>query len=92
MELDWAYITWDADFRFAFNKWSTYSYIGTKWQNIHKSERKRLLLNAYRVLLTRARQGMVIVVPYGNQEDVTRLPEFYDTTYSYLSCLGMEIL
>jgi len=66
--------------------------VGTKWQNIHKDIRKQYLLNAYRVLLTRARQGMVIVIPEGNPNDPTRLPEFYDPTFTYLESLGFEVI
>lgn len=51
-----------------------------------------------RVLLTRARSGMVICVPFGNGnktstgfwEDSTRLPEYYNGTYAYLKSLGIE--
>ncbi|MFA5463017.1 MAG: DUF2075 domain-containing protein, partial [Dysgonamonadaceae bacterium] len=90
LELDWACITWDGDLRFSNNGWQSYSFKGNKWQHINKEERKQYQLNAYRVLLTRARQGMVIVVPYGNPEDHTRQPNFYDTTYEYLIDLGIE--
>ena len=48
--------------------------------------------NAYRVLLTRARQGMVIVIPSGDEEDLTRKPTFYDETFNYLKSIGFEIL
>ena len=90
LELDWACITWDGDLRFSHKGWQSYSFKGNKWQHINKEERKQYQLNAYRVLLTRARQGMVIVVPYGNPEDHTRQPNFYDTTYEYLIDLGIE--
>ena len=50
------------------------------------------LKNAYRVLLTRARQGMVIVVPEGDPSDPTRKPEMYDETYEYLRGLGAEVV
>jgi len=92
LELDWACVTWDGDFRYSPNEWKTYSFVGSKWQNIHKLERKKYLLNAYRVLLTRARQGMIIVVPNGSKEDATRLPEFYDTTFDYLMSLGLQLV
>ena len=59
------------------------------WTTIHKADRKRYLLNAYRVRLTRARQGMVIFVPPGDDADPTRPPAFYDDTYEYLSSLGV---
>lgn len=90
LELDWTCVVWDADFRFANNGWETYSFRGDKWQHIHKLERKQYLKNAYRVLLTRARQGMVIVVPEGDHRDATRNPQFYDTTYRYLASVGLR--
>lgn len=90
LELDWACVTWDGDLRYSEDGWKTYSFRGNKWQNIISAERKRYLINAYRVLLTRARQGMVIVVPEGSTEDHTRKPEFYDDTFNYLKSLGLE--
>lgn len=92
LELDWTCLIWDADFRFSQNQWETYSFKGSKWQNINKIERKKYLLNAYRVLLTRARHGMIIVVPSGDSNDKTRLPEFYNGTYRYLKSLGLKEL
>lgn len=92
LELDYTCVVWDGDFRYKSNEWGTYSFVGSKWQNIKKEERKMYLKNAYRVLLTRARQGMVIVVPQGNAEDPTRKPEFYDSTYKYLKSIGIEEL
>ena len=90
LELDWACVTWDGDFRYSNDEWKTYSFVGNKWQNINKEERKLYLKNAYRVLLTRARQGMVIVVPEGNVEDHTRQPEFYNGTYEYFEKIGLK--
>jgi DUF2075 family protein len=92
LELDWACVTWDGDLRFSKDGWKTFSFIGSKWQNIHKPLRKKYLINAYRVLLTRARQGMVIVIPEGNIEDPTRQPEFYDNTYNYLRSIGFSTI
>lgn len=92
LELDWACVTWDGDFRYSYNGWKTYSFVGNKWQNINKEERKLYLKNAYRVLLTRARQGMVIVVPEGNAEDHTRKSEYYDTTFEYLKEIGIPVI
>lgn len=92
LELDWLCVTWDADLRFENNEWSYNSFVGSKWQNINKLERQQYLLNAYRVLLTRARQGMVIFVPKGNVLDPTRPPDFYDRTFSYLKSLGIPSL
>ena len=92
LELDWVCVTWDADLRYSNEGWKTYSFVGNKWQNIHKSIRKKYLINAYRVLLTRARQGMIIVVPEGNVDDHTRQPDFYNSTFDYLKSLGIEIV
>ncbi|MBK8810552.1 MAG: DUF2075 domain-containing protein [Acidobacteria bacterium] len=92
LELDWACVTWDADFRYTNVGWDGYSFVGTKWQRVLKEERKQYLINAYRVLLTRARQGMVVVVPRGDKNDDTRLPAFYDSTYQYLSRIGFSRL
>jgi DUF2075 family protein len=92
LELDWACVTWDADFRFNTNGWSHHEFHGVRWNNINKRERKVYLKNAYRVLLTRARQGMVIVVPPGDSSDHTRLPEFYDPTFEYLRSIGFPVL
>jgi len=92
LELDWACVTWDGDLRFSNEGWKTYSFVGNKWQNIRKEIRKKYLINAYRVLLTRARQGMVIVIPEGNHEDHTRQPEFYDSTFNYLKSIGFTSL
>ncbi|RYY46426.1 MAG: DUF2075 domain-containing protein [Chitinophagaceae bacterium] len=89
LELDWACVTWDGDLRYASDGWQTYAFKGNKWQNIKNEERKRYLVNAYRVLLTRARQGMVIVVPEGDEVDLTRKPVFYDTTFEYLAQIGI---
>ncbi len=88
LELDWACITWDADFRYAPEGWQHRSFVGDSWNQIRKSERQVYLKNAYRVLLTRARQGMVIVVPHGDPEDPTRDSKFYDPTFEYLRSIG----
>ncbi|OGR00590.1 MAG: hypothetical protein A2505_01485 [Deltaproteobacteria bacterium RIFOXYD12_FULL_55_16] len=92
LELDWACVTWDADFRYSPKGWESKSFCGNRWNNINKEERKQYLKNAYRVLLTRARQGMVIVVPEGDVDDHTRNPEFYDVTYSYLAEIGFTVI
>ena len=89
LELDWVCVTWDADFRYSKEGWKHLSFRGSRWTCIRKEERKSYLKNAYRVLLTRARQGMVIVVPAGDYNDHTRKPEFYDGTYEYLKDIGI---
>ena len=92
LELDWACVTWDADFRLSKNGWEEWSFRGYRWNRIRKQERKAYLKNAYRVLLTRARQGMVIVVPDGDSDDPTRNSEYYDKTYEYLCEIGFRSL
>lgn len=104
LELDYACLLWDADMRFENGEWRFYKFNGqTKWveqspNSESKQETIKYMLNAYRVLLTRARAGMVICIPAGNSnktvsgfwEDSTRLPEFYDGTYQYLKSLGLD--
>ena len=106
LELDYTCLLWDADMRYDHGRWRFYKFNGkTKWieqtgNTESKQEQLKYMLNAYRVLLTRARAGMVICVPFGNPnktvsgfwEDSTRLPEFYDGTYQYLKSLGIEEL
>lgn len=92
LELDWAIVTWDADLRYTPGGWRHHQFRGKKWEQSHKEERQRYLVNAYRVLLTRARQGMVIFVPPGDAADPTRKPEYYDGTFEYLSDLSMQRL
>ena len=92
LELDWVGVVWDADLRYSKDGWHHHSFVGTRWQNVKATDRKRYLENAYRVLLTRARQGMVIVVPEGDGEDPTRADALYDPTYTYLRSLGLPIL
>ncbi|HEY7312442.1 MAG TPA: DUF2075 domain-containing protein [Gemmataceae bacterium] len=92
LELDWACVTWDGDFRYTSGGWEHWSFRGDCWNRIRKPERKTYLKNAYRVLLTRARQGMVIVVPEGDAGDPTRDPQFYNSTFRYLADVGFEIL
>jgi hypothetical protein len=92
LELDWTCLVWDADFRYSSDGWKNWSFRGNKWQRIRKEERQMYQKNAYRVLLTRARQGMVVVVPEGNDDDQTRPRGYYDDTYKYLVTLGLSVL
>lgn len=103
LELDYTCVLWDADLRCENGSWRYFNFNGrTAWreeagQTENSLERRKYMLNAYRVLLTRARIGMVICVPEGNSnktvdgfpEDATRLPEFYDGTYEYLKSIGL---
>lgn len=90
LELDWTIIGWDANFRFEQNNFSYYNFVGSKWQKVHNVTTRAYLKNAYRVLLTRARQGFVIFIPPGDTSDYSRLPEFYDGTYRYLQSIDIE--
>ena len=92
LELDWACVTWDADLRRGGGDWRYHSFRGDAWTTVRQPDRQRYLLNAYRVLLTRARQGMAIFVPTGDPRDPTRSPEFYDETFSYLRDVGVPVL
>jgi Schlafen group 3, DNA/RNA helicase domain len=92
LELDWSCVTWDADFRYTPQGWEHKSFRGHRWNRINKRERQIYQKNAYRVLLTRARQGMVIVVPSGDLDDPTRNPEFYDPTFEYLQEIGFRTI
>lgn len=90
LELDWTCLVWDGDFRYTPQGWDHNAFKGSKWQKIRQKDAQSYQLNAYRVLMTRARQGMIICVPKGNPDDHTRQPEFYDGTYEYLKSLGIE--
>lgn len=92
LELDWVCVTWDGDLRFSDTGWTFHDFCGDRWRNVKKTERQTYLRNAYRVLLTRARQGMVLFVPEGDKCDPTRSPAFYDSTFGYLSDLGIPVL
>lgn len=92
LEVDWACVAWDADLRYGRDGWTHRQFRGTRWININAEDRRRHRENAYRVLLTRARQGMVIYVPEGDGEDPTRRPAFYDATYDYLGSIGIPEL
>jgi hypothetical protein len=92
LELDWTCVVWDADFRYTSKGWQHWSFRGNGWQRMLSPERQMYLKNAYRVLLTRARQGMVVVVPRGDDEDPTRNPAYYDQTFDYLSRSGMLLI
>lgn len=98
LEIDWACVAWDADLRLSQDgkSWQHFQLrSGTKWQNINKPINREYQINAYRVLLTRARQGMIIVVPNGDHgvpPDETRKPEWYDGIYNYLKEIGIKEL
>lgn len=92
LELDWSCVVWDGDLRFRRSGWEHHSFEGSRWKRVLQPARQRYLLNAYRVLLTRARQGMVIVVPQGAPGDPTRAASYYDPTFEWLAGLGVPTL
>lgn len=93
LELDWTVVTWDADLRKVANAdWTFHDFRGSRWQTIRSNENRRNVKNAYRVLMTRARQGMVIFIPPGSSEDTTRPPEYYEKTYSFLLEAGVQTI
>lgn len=92
LELDWTIVCWDADLRFENGDFKHLKFVGTKWQNIKSADNILYLKNAYRVLLTRARQGFVIFVPSGDETDMTAKPEYYDGIYRYLKSVGIKEL
>jgi DUF2075 family protein len=92
LELDWVGVCWDANFRYSQDDWTLHTFKGTRWQNVNDIHKRIYLANAYRVLLTRARQGMVIFVPEGDASDETRLPAFYDLTFQFLKNCGIRML
>ena len=90
LELDYSIVAWDADFRFKNNKWHYYNFSGNRWNNVNSEDKRIYLKNSYRVLLTRARQGMVIFIPKGNDNDNTRATRYYEGIYNYLKSVGVK--
>ena len=90
LELDYSIVCWGADLRMTDKGFYLYNFSGTTWKKIKNTEDQLFLINAYRVLLTRARQGIVIFIPHGDETDPTALPKFYDLTYKYLKTIGIE--
>jgi hypothetical protein len=91
LELDWAGVCWDANLRWSKGRWAPFRFRGTRWESVSDGTRVSYLVNAYRVLLTRARQGMIVYVPTGDRRDITRLPEFYDSTFEFLLECGFTV-
>lgn len=90
LELDWSIVGWDYDFSYQEGKWEYRNLRGSSWQNINNPEDRLYKKNAYRVLLTRARQGMIIFVPEGDDEDYSRQKIFYDGTFELLKKIGLK--
>lgn len=94
LEIDYSIVAWDGNLRYVNGDFEHYKFTGTRWNKISDNNLigKNYLINSYRVILTRARRGMVIFVPEGDDEDKTRKREFYDGTYEYLISLGIKEL
>lgn len=92
LEIDYAVVAWEGDFRYGDGDFEYHRFYGNKWQNLNSTTQRRYLKNGYRVLLTRARQGYVVYVPSGSEDDPTRPPSYYDGTYRYLRDAGIEEL
>ena len=90
LELDWTCVAWDGDLFYDNSKWNYKKFKGTKWQNISSPDIINYLINSYRVLLTRARQGMIIYIPDGNPQDTTRPNYIYDGTFEFFKSIGIE--
>ncbi len=92
LEIDYVCLAWDINFYFNNGEWNYQSFEGTKWKDINSEIDKSYLRNAYRVLMTRARQGLIIFIPYGDNLDPTRPSELYDNTYNFLSSCGIQTI
>ncbi|MEC4003867.1 DUF2075 domain-containing protein [Flavobacterium sp. SUN052] len=90
LELDWTCVAWDGDLFYDQNKWNYKKFTGTSWKINKNTERVKYLINSYRVLLTRARQGMIIYIPEGNNEDNTRPTFMYDGTFEFFKSIGIQ--
>ena len=92
LEIDWVCLAWDINLFYKDNQWNYQNFSGTKWNKIHNVFARKYLLNTYRVLLTRARQGLVILVPFGDENDFTRPKSLYDETFEYLKSAGFSVV
>ena len=90
LEIDYGIVAWDGDMRYENGDFVYKRFTRNMWCNVNKPERRKYMKNAYRVLLTRSRQGMVIYIPEGNKYDVTTAPELYDSTFEYLKSVGIQ--
>jgi hypothetical protein len=92
LEVDWACVCWGGDFLRASDRWDLKRLRGTAWQKIGQNSARAFVVNSYRVLLTRSRQGIVIFVPYGDDDDSTRPRASLDETAAFLSICGANPL
>lgn len=92
LEIDYTCVAWDINLYHDNKKWNYQNFKGSKWQNINQDSAKKYLLNSYRVLLTRARQGMIIFIPEADNKDITRPKVHYDKTFDYFKQCGLTII
>lgn len=92
LELDYTCVAWDGNLFYENNQWNFKKFTGTDWQNVKIEDRKKYLINSYRVLLTRARQGMIIFIPEGDKNDHTRPSSIYDGTFEFFKSIGIEVI
>jgi hypothetical protein len=92
LELDWACLCWDANLRRTCEVWQALQFKGTRWQAVNAATRRAYVANSYRVLLTRARQGLIVFVPEGDVKDTTRPSMAYDSIYGFLRKCGFQRL
>lgn len=90
LEIDYVCLAWDINFYFQSGKWNYQNFEGVNWKSINKEVDRSYLRNAYRVLMTRARQGLIIFIPHGDDSDQTRPNDLYESTYHFLSSCGIQ--
>ena len=91
LEIDYSLLAWDADLRRSDDDFDYFKFRGTRWNHVNNLQQQKYLKNAYRVLMTRARQGVVIFIPEGvdPEEDSSRSHFYYDDIYKYLRSCGI---
>lgn len=92
LELVWSCLCWDANLRRSAEGWQMLWFRGSRWQSVNDPARRAYIANSYRVLLTRARQGLVVFVPEGSEIDHTRAPQDYDGVFQFLLSCGFQSL
>ena len=90
LELDWIGLCWGEDLVWSEGSWKTYRFTNKTWRENHNAVKHAYMLNGYRVLLTRARQGMIIYVPEPTSEDQSRLHNELNHTAEFLIACGAE--
>lgn len=92
LELDFVGLCWGGDLYYdaTSGAWKFEKFIGTKWQVVRSTVDHEYILNKYRVLLTRAREGAIVWVPRGDSRDSTRDPKRFDETAEFLIRCGLS--